>query len=181
MTVFGFFWLGWAVTVAERNPAVAWPALYGGFLVLLAVTIPGVRRGKALVNLHGAHDATWRLARGPFHAIAALEAAGCALAVILALAWHRPELVAAGISLVVGLHFLPLARWFRVPLYYVVGTAIIVCDILAWVLLRSSAITVSVGFTTGLILWTVAVYGLLRSRRLVRAYPPGGRGPATRP
>ena len=165
MTVFGFFWLGWAVTVSGRNPAVAWPALYGVFIALVGASIYTIRKGNARAAFTAAPDSSWRLVRGRFHVITGMEAGGCALAVALALVWHRPELVALGISLVVGLHFLPLARLFRVRIYYLVGRAIVLCDLLGWVFLRSTAITASVGVTTGLILWIVAIYALLQSRR----------------
>lgn len=169
MTVFGFFWLGWAVTVADRNPAVAWPTLYGVFLVLLGASIYTVRKENARAALTAAHDGSWRRARGRFHVMTGVEAGGCALAVALALVWHRPELIATGISLVVGLHFLPLARLLRVRIYYLVGTAIVLCDLLGWTFLQSTAITVSVGLTTGLILWIVAVYALLQARGIACA------------
>lgn len=38
----------------------------------------------------------------------------------------RPEFIPAGVALVVGLHFFPLASLFRVPLYYVTGAALCV-------------------------------------------------------
>jgi hypothetical protein len=170
MTVCGFFWLGWAITVARFETPMPWPLLYGVFLVLLAAAIHSVRKAKALVTIHvNASDPYWPARRRQFHTITGLEGAACAIAVALAISLHRPDLIAMGISLVVGLHFFPLGRLFHVPAYYAVGTAIVACDVLAWVFLRFSATTVSVGLSTGAILWALAVYALLRSRRNTRA------------
>lgn len=169
MTVLGFFWLGWAISEARMSTPIPWPILYVAFLAMLAAAIQSVRKGKALVRTHvAAHNEFWPRVRGPFRTITAIEGAGCAIVVVLVVALHRLDLLGVGISLVVGLHFLPLGRLFRVPVYYAVGTAIIVCDVLAWAFLRSDAITVAVGLTTGLILWATAVYALLRARRNVR-------------
>lgn len=73
------------------------------------------------------------------------------------------DLLAAGVSLVVGLHFLPLARLFRFPVYYASGIAIILCDLLSWALLRFQGITFKVGVATGTVLWVTAIYALPRT------------------
>jgi hypothetical protein len=77
------------------------------------------------------------------------------------------------VALVVGLHFFPLARLFRMPLYYFTGTALCVVSIatmiLAPILDYSEAVWfVLPGLGSGLVLWTtgamLVVAGLEMSR-----------------
>ena len=42
---------------------------------------------------------------------------------------HRPQWIAAGIAVVVGLHLLPLARLFHNPANFVTGAALIACAV----------------------------------------------------
>lgn len=99
----------------------------------------------------------WQKRRKAFRLVTVLEVAGCILVVVLANVFRRPDWVAAGISLVVGLHFLPLGRIFGVASYYWVGALIVVWDILSITALRSWNLTAAVGIGTGLILWATAV------------------------
>lgn len=98
-----------------------------------------------------------------------LEVAGCSVAVILANLFHRPDWLAVGISLVVGLHFLPLGRIFEVVVYYWVGSLIVLWDILTIAASKSWNLTASASIPTGLILWATSIYILARS---FRSTPP---------
>jgi hypothetical protein len=75
------------------------------------------------------------------------------------------DLLALGISLVVGAHFIPLARLFRFPLYCVTAIAILVCDFVSLAIFKADAITVAVGIATGAILWMTSIYALARARK----------------
>jgi hypothetical protein len=61
-----------------------------------------------------------RLLRG-FGITFAAEAAGCALVATICSSTHHWKLIVPLILVVVGLHFLPLARLFEVPRYYLLG------------------------------------------------------------
>jgi hypothetical protein len=56
-----------------------------------------------------------------FGLIVATEVVACNLVSAICLRAHRWELIAPLTLMVVGLHFLPLARLFKVPRYYVMG------------------------------------------------------------
>ena len=177
MTVFGFVWLGWGFSVSQAFinfssgsalPAARWITFYLLTLALLGVSIQSLRKGKALMGpAAGAAEFRSRFSK-PFRMIVCLEGAACGVVVALVLALHRLDLLAAGISLVVGVHFIPLARLFRFPAYYAAGAAIIVSNLLSVALLRAEAITLSVGVATGAVLWITAIYALLRCRQFLR-------------
>lgn len=132
----------------------------------LAVIV--VRRGRKTMRTQGATRADfWRTRRKPFVIVTVLEVAGCSVAVILANLFHRPDWLAVGISLVVGLHFLPLGRIFEVVVYYWVGSLIVLWDILTIAASKSWNLTASASIPTGLILWATSIYVLVRSFRTI--------------
>lgn len=169
MTIFGFTWLGWGFSVDQGFTPAHWIVFYLAFLALLAPSIQALRRAKASMNRHSAGRDDFRSRfSGKFKIIAMFEGAGCGVVVLLTVVFHRLDLLAAGISLVVGLHFLPVARLFRFPVYFAAGIAIVLCDLLSVARFRADIITLSVGVATGTILWITAIYALLRSRKLSR-------------
>jgi small-conductance mechanosensitive channel len=179
-TVFGFFWLGWGLSAQTTITVAQWLVFYVATLALLAVSIVTLRTGKARADARGAQRDEFREnARKRFTIITILEGAGCGIVVLLTLAFHRMDLLAFGISLVVGVHFLPLAGLFRFPAYYATGIGIILSDLLSWAIFKSDAMTVSVGIATGAVLWITAIYALLRARNFLKITPrteSGGRG-----
>jgi hypothetical protein len=175
-TVFGFIWLSWgfsanaAFTDFSSNralPAARWITFYVAFLVLLGLAIQALRRGSGRMKALSVERAEfWARSGKKLKLVSMLEGSGCALVALLCVVFHRTDLLAAGISLVVGVHFLPLARLMGFPAYYAAGIAIILCDALSIALLRSDAITFSAGVATGAILWVMAIYTLFLSRRV---------------
>jgi hypothetical protein len=177
-TIFGFVWLGWGFSVSTAFtdfssgsllPATRWLFFYAVFLGLLGLSVHAVRRGKNAMKAlsNSPNEFRYRFGR-PFKVISFFEMTGCGIVVLLAILFHRLDLLAAGISLVVGLHFLPLARLFRFSLNYVVGIAIVLCDLLSVILLRAESITLAVGVATGTVLWLAAMYSIFRSREFLR-------------
>jgi hypothetical protein len=145
----------------------------GYFLVaaaLMAFAVTAVRRGRKMMRAQGVSRRDfWRKRRKAFAIVTLLEVVGCIVVVILANVFRRPDWIAVGISLVVGLHFLPLGRIFGYASYYWVGTLIVAWDILTITALRSWNLTASAGIATGVILWATAIYVLIRSFRVVPA------------
>jgi hypothetical protein len=178
MTIFGFIWLGWGFSVSQpftdfsssrTLPAARWISFYIAFLVLLGISIQAIRRGMASLRSLAAPPDSFRTRFSrQFRIISFFEGSACGLVVLLALRFHRLDLLAAGISLVVGLHFFPLARLFQFPAYYAAGAAIVLSDVLSMVLLRAESITLVAGAATGAVLWITAIYTLLLSRKLLR-------------
>jgi hypothetical protein len=171
MTILGFVWLGWGFSADPGFTVARWIILYLAFVALLGTAIQNLRKGNARMKaLSAQRDEFWARTGKKFATITILEGVGCGIVVLLVVIFHRMDLLAAGISFVVGLHFLPLARLFRFPVYYASGIAIILCDLLSWALLRFQSITFGVGVATGTVLWITAIYALLRSRKFLREF-----------
>jgi hypothetical protein len=77
---------------------------------------------------------------------------------------HQPTAMMPAVAIIVGLHFLPLARWIPVPLYYRTGGALVAAGLMALVLPPADR-AIWTGAAAALILWTSGIM-------LVR----GGRG-----
>jgi hypothetical protein len=176
MIVFGFFWLGWGFSNSRlftefssrrARPAILWISFYCASLVFLAIAIRAARRTRRELNAQGPASRDFRLRYGKqFRRISILEGIGCGIVLLLASQSHRMDLLAAGIGVVVGLHFLPLARLFHVQAYYATGVVVVLHNVLSMLLLRGSDITLSAGVGTGVALWITAVYLLYRPGRM---------------
>lgn len=169
MTIFGFTWLGWGFSAEKTFTVMRWIGFYLATIALLAASVHALRRGKALMKAHSAQrEEFWASTSKQFRLVAILEGVGCGIVVLLTIVFHRLDLLAAGISVAVGIHFLPLAKLFRFPAYYATGIIIILCDVLGLALLSSDAITVFVGISTGTVLWVTAIYALITSHKFGR-------------
>ena len=169
LSALGFLWLGWGFGSVDSFPVARWLALYLTTAVFVTVAVRALLRGKALATLCGARrDDFWAEHSRQFKLITIFEGSSCGIVLVLTNHFHRPELLASGIALVVGLHFLPLARILRFPVYYWVGAGIVVCAVLSALLFRGDAATATAGIGTGLILWATGLYSLTLSRQLTR-------------
>jgi hypothetical protein len=93
----------------------------------------------------------------------AVECVAIFLAANVLINLHQPTLVMPAIAIIVGLHFIPLARWIPVPLYYRTGGALVVAG-LAAILLPAENRAMATGIASALILW-VSCIALVRHGR----------------
>jgi hypothetical protein len=98
-----------------------------------------------------------------------MEILGVLLVMSLANQLHRTDLGTDWCAMVVGLHFLPLAKIFRAPPLVILGILMTLWCALCWVMFRSNALVISVSVGTGILLWGSCVFTLLRARRIVRS------------
>lgn len=166
----GFLWFGWGCARALPTVWSLWLALYAGTAILLWIAVRTWRAGKAELPAAGAGSGadSWQRRAGPFKRVLRAEACACGLVVLLCLAMRRWDLLAAGLALVVGLHFLPLARLFRFPVYHVTGGAIIAGVVFDAVHFDGVEMIGAVGASTGAALWLTAIHILLFARLLPR-------------
>lgn len=84
---------------------------------------------------------------------------------------HQGGWIIPTIAIIVGLHFLPLARLFKMPLYFATGVLAIALPLGTALALRAhlDAVDPLVGLEMALILWITVLAVLLRSRRLTAA------------
>lgn len=171
VTFFGAIWLALGLLGAG---ALSWWAaivfalccvgLYAGSLQL-------IRRGKKLRPPGVAPPRMPPAMRKGFLWAVVGEVAGCLLVVLVCNLVSRGELIPAGIALVVGLHFLPLARVFRAPVYYATGLSIAVWCAACLLLFRGPTISVGAAIGTGTVLWLTALYNIAQARADLRKTP----------
>jgi hypothetical protein len=162
LTAFGALWLFNALHVGGATRfwfAVLW-------IVAAALAL------ASIVSLHRGRRAMGRLPRrGPevarkFWTVFGLEAAAIVVAVVLFQLWHWERYMVAAIAAIVGLHFLPLAKLFRAPVYYFTGIALVAWPTVLLVAMPASTQRdVAIAYGVGALLWGTALIVLAIPRR----------------
>lgn len=169
-TFFGFVWLSWGFAFASAFDLTAWIGLYVVAIVLGVASVRAIIRGRALMKDSAVDGRSfWSRARGRFFAVVAAEIAGCFVVVWACNATHRADLLAAGIGIVVGLHFLPLATLFRFPAYFATGTVMVAACVASMLLFHGDPVTFFAGLVNGATLWLTAIVALARSQAFAQA------------
>lgn len=76
---------------------------------------------------------------------------------------NMPTLLLPAIAIIVGLHFIPLARWIPVPLYYRTGAGLIAVG-LAAALLPPQDRAIATGVAAAAVLWASCILLVRRGR-----------------
>jgi hypothetical protein len=177
MTIFGACWVLAGVGVSGvDNPArlVIWVA---GLVTTVGLLLVGLRLLADAGHLSGDVNTVGR-ARGRRLGWLFGLVFGAELVLIIAvsnalsaLAFDR--LILPSIAVVVGLHLVPLAAMFRVPVYYVTGCALVVLGLagIVGILATGSEArwSAGVGFSVGVALWATAAVIALQARRIVQS------------
>ena len=169
--LFGAGWLGWGLGEAKAFNGFTGPMFGFMTLLLLACSIFVLRRGRLLRKKYPAVGASARTTLKWYLLVVLMEILGVLLVMSLANRYHRADLGTDWCAMVVGLHFLPLAKIFRAPHLVVLGILMTLWCALCWVLFRSNALVISVSLGTGILLWGSCVFALLRARRVIRSLP----------
>jgi hypothetical protein len=173
-TVFGALWLGFSLAAARAFVPIVVVLISIIGIVLFARSLSLIRKGRALRNSSAvAPNAHSDRTRKLFKWISIGEGVAIGLVCFFGFGLNRGDLVPVGIAIVVGLHFLPLAKVFEARIYYWTGGMIVAWCIFSRVSFHSQAMDVSAGIGTGAILWLTAAYNLLRSYTLVRENSSG--------
>ncbi len=119
-----------------------------------------------------------------FGAVFGLEMVTIALGSTLLNVFHHPEFRLPFVSIVVGVHFFPLARLFEVRLYYVTGALLVLVGMTVMLAVpvhtmigNLHAWNALVGSICAVILWLTGIYALLRGKSFLRR-PQGEVGAA---
>ena len=124
---FAALWANWARSLLTGYPAsYRWAALIiviaiSGTLLLAGIAV--IRRGRRLSHTTGAGGAAPRDMRAQFKWVLLAEIVALNIAAYYLIGHHLTQYLAPAIAIIVGLHFLPLAKVFRAPYYN--GTAIV--------------------------------------------------------
>ena len=164
--MFGAGWLGWGLGNAKAFNALVGPTFGFTALFLFACSIYFIRKGRLLRKQCPEAGASKRHSVLKwFLLVALMEVLAIALVAILANRLHRADLATDWCAMIVGLHFLPLAKIFRAPHFGVLGILMILWCVLSWALFQSGTIAVSASLGTGILLWCSCVTALFRARR----------------
>ena len=127
---------------------------------------------RADLQTGGERDETNRMTR-QFGKIILLQCVACVAVFVLTLTFRRPDLTWPLIGIFLGLHFVPLAKIFVVPVYTFLGVGIVAVSVGA--LLCAEPVRDAVlGGGNGILMWLSAAYllrtttGMLRPAALVR-------------
>ena len=93
----------------------------------------------------------------------AIEGVAIFLAANVLINLHMPTAVIPAAVIIVGLHFLPLARWIPVPLYYRTAFGLIAVGLLG-LLLPAPSRAIATGTGAALVLWASAIMLTWRGR-----------------
>jgi hypothetical protein len=168
--MFGAGWLGWGLGSARAFNGFTAPTFGFLALFLFAGSIYFIHKGSLLrIKYPAVDDSKRQTVRKWFLFIVLMEALAIALVSTLAYRLHRADLAANWCAMIVGLHFLPLAKIFRAPQLIVRGILITVWCVFCWALFRSNALVISTSIGTGILLWGSCVFSLLRARRIARS------------
>ena len=168
--MFGAGWLGWGLGSAKAFNGFTAPTF--GFMALLLITgsIYFIHSGRQLrKKCTAVIDSARQTVRKWFIFIVLMEALAIALVSILAYRLHRADLATNWCAMIVGLHFLPLARIFRAPHLIVRGILITVWCVFCWAFFRSNALVISTSLGTGILLWGSCVFSWFRARKIAQS------------
>ena len=171
LSMAGSGWLGWGLGVGHAYNAIVAP-LFGMTTILLGVwSIWAMRTGRALRRQIPASTLSQEKFPGKSFAIIVFVEALAILTVILLASGraHRPDLATDGCALVIGMHYLPLAKIFRAPILAVLGVLISLWCVASWVLFRFDPLIMASTIGTGILFWATSVAVLLRTCSLACA------------
>ncbi|MCL6633859.1 MAG: hypothetical protein K6T63_14660 [Alicyclobacillus herbarius] len=168
MAFFSLMWSSWGTgSLNGLGKWLPWVIVYFVFIVLLAGAIVLMRRARHLNRATHEQMREWSGTGKWFGRIFAAEGVLVVISVAVCVVTHRPDLIAPAVSLVVGLHFFPLARIFHLKLYYWTGAVICLVAFIGFFLVPDTVILggyevqarpAFVGLSTALILWFIGGY-----------------------
>lgn len=167
LTLFGGFWCISALAFWPARPAWGIPVASLATFVLVVVCI---LRWTASRKIPESHDAS-AAAKGKragiiFGIIFGLEAGAIALTSALLARSGHGEWIPVAVGLIVGVHFLPLAYVFEVPLYYWTG-GLTVFGVLGCLFIHTAGPRLlCVGLLMAGVLWLTTLLVLLQTRSM---------------
>lgn len=156
--VFGSSWMFWGAAWSGSHPQMWYfYALDGISLAIIGIAIVGIRRAFRATSSQPKDMPSWRPPRGRYWIITGTEWALVVTAAIWLSRIGRSDLVPQVCGVIVGLHFFPLARIFRAPIYYGTGAAMIVGEAASLMLSRGYGRNILACGAVGLALWATAL------------------------
>ena len=160
---FGALWMAMGLAAMHRLNLLS-AALILAVLLTLVLSALCLRR-RAETHITTTRDeAEDRQVQRTFHRVNAAQYGAIPFVILGMNLLHRPEWIAPGIAIVVGLHLFPLARLFRNPAHNLTGSALIAWAVFSMAVLPNAFIPSRSAIGVAAILWMSATYHLLVSR-----------------
>lgn len=158
----GAMWLGWA----QQDPPAGWsvPLSVCSGVGIVAAIVGGVLAWR---NRHGASAMATDLGRRTYYRVVGLEAVVIAVgATALGVTGHS-DYIAALVLFVVGAHFVPLGRLFRIRSLVIVGVLVVATSVAAALegLLGTVAPSAIAGGAGGILLILFGAWSLRQAAR----------------
>jgi hypothetical protein len=168
LTLFGGLWCILALVYWPARPVWGIPAASAATFVLLVICILRLMASAKLPDSHDpAAAAKGKRAGILFGIIFGVEAGLIALSSALLANSGLGDWIPVAVGIIVGVHFLPLAYVFEVPLYYGTG-ALTVIGILGCLSIHAVGLRLlCVGLVMAGVLWLTAVLLLIRTRSVL--------------
>lgn len=166
-SVFGSVWLAFWAFQRFAQPAIAFTLIALGFVTLFYRAFQQYRNNRSALAAESDNPARKRISR-LFNLI---NGAQWIVIVILVNILNKMGLATWAIPaamLIIGIHFLPLAKLFAYPPHYVTGVALIVAAISYPLLAADGPRDAVGGLAAGLILWASAVNSVTVRRQVVK-------------
>ena len=164
---FGGLWFLLGLAASQRLSLPTACALAAGLAALVAGAVL-LRRRSAALPPSTLDPEEQRRAGRTFGRVNAVQWAAIVLIAVVLGRLHLDAYTPAAVTVVVGLHFFPLARLFRSPQHHVTGAALVLWGAVCLLLVPRDVLQSTSAFGTGAILWTAAAVTLARSFRQLR-------------
>jgi hypothetical protein len=164
---FGGLWFLLGLAASQRLSLPTACALAAGLAALVAGAVL-LRRRSAALPPSTLDPEEQRRAGRTFGRVNAVQWAAIVLIAVVLGRLHLDAYTPAAVTVVVGLHFFPLARLFRSPQHHVTGAALVLWGAVCLLLVPRDVLQSTPAFGTGAILWTAAAVTLARSFRQLR-------------
>lgn len=162
--LFGSAWMFLAVVFSGHATPIRFGAVAVTATILTFWSVARIRATQRFVysesDLHH-----WKSFRKLFWIDSAIEWLSAAVAANILAYYRRLDLIPQVLGVIIGLHFLPLAKIFRQPLYYATGAAIIIVALGTLLTPPGGMRNLAGCATIGITLWLTALINLRRTWR----------------
>lgn len=158
--IFAALWANWARPMLSGLPGIyGWTAVVAALSgALLVAGVAAIRRGRHLSRATGIGDRAPRGMRRGFMLVLIGEIVALNIAAYLLISHRMAQYLAPAVAIVVGLHFLPLAKIFRAPHFFITAIVMTLAGVLAAVaMVTGSSATAANGIAE--LVCAVALWG----------------------
>lgn len=172
ISIFGALWLLLGLAAREWLSLPTVLALAAGLGALVVAALVLQRRATAALPGEAVDPEEQRRIGRTFGRVNAIQWAAIIFIAVALGRFHLDAYTPAAVTVVVGLHFFPLARLFRHPQHHLTGALLVAWGAICPLLLPRETLQSTTAFGTGALLWVSAAITLGRAFRQLSPAPP---------